>query len=94
MEHTTSTTGGGGTATGASLAESLARAAMEDTTTGAGGAASSGMAQMSDDALTVAQRKLDQEEARAVSDEIVVMNHGRVEQVGTSEALIHHPQIE
>ena len=33
----------------------------------------------------------DQEEARAVSDEIVVMNHGHVEQVGTSEELIHHP---
>jgi len=33
----------------------------------------------------------DQEEARAVSDEIVVMNQGRVEQVGTSEELIHQP---
>ena len=33
----------------------------------------------------------DQEEARAVSDEIVVMNHGRVEQVGTSDELIHQP---
>ena len=33
----------------------------------------------------------DQEEARAVSDEIVVMNHGRVEQVGTPETLIHEP---
>ena len=33
----------------------------------------------------------DQEEARAISDEIVVMNHGIVEQVGTSEELIHHP---
>ncbi|MGP4714255.1 MULTISPECIES: sulfate/molybdate ABC transporter ATP-binding protein [unclassified Psychrobacter] len=30
----------------------------------------------------------DQEEARAVSDEIVVMNQGRVEQVGTPESLI------
>lgn len=36
----------------------------------------------------------DQEEARAVSDEIVVMNHGRIEQVGTTEALIHHPANE
>ncbi len=33
----------------------------------------------------------DQEEARAVSDEIVVMNQGRVEQVGTPEILIHEP---
>ena len=33
----------------------------------------------------------DQEEARAVSDEIVVMNQGRVEQVGTPETLIHEP---
>lgn len=33
----------------------------------------------------------DQEEARAVSDEIVIMNHGHVEQVGTSEELIHSP---
>ncbi|WP_367105855.1 sulfate/molybdate ABC transporter ATP-binding protein [uncultured Psychrobacter sp.] len=33
----------------------------------------------------------DQEEARAVSDEIVVMNHGHVEQVGTPETLIHSP---
>jgi len=33
----------------------------------------------------------DQEEARAISDEIVVMNHGRVEQVGTSEQLINQP---
>ena len=33
----------------------------------------------------------DQEEARAVSDEIVIMNHGRVEQVGTSDELIHKP---
>lgn len=33
----------------------------------------------------------DQEEARAVSDEIVIMNHGHVEQVGSSEELIHNP---
>lgn len=33
----------------------------------------------------------DQEEARAISDEIVVMNHGRVEQVGTSEQLLNQP---
>lgn len=33
----------------------------------------------------------DQEEARAVSDEIVVMNQGRVEQVGTPESLFHNP---
>lgn len=36
----------------------------------------------------------DQEEARAVSDEIVVMNQGRVEQVGTPETLIHEPKSE
>lgn len=34
----------------------------------------------------------DQEEARAISDEIVVMNQGRVEQVGTPETLIHEPK--
>ena len=33
----------------------------------------------------------DQEEAQAVSDEIVVMNRGRVEQVGTPEMLINQP---
>lgn len=33
----------------------------------------------------------DQEEARAISDEIVVMNHGIVEQVGTPEYLFHNP---
>ncbi|WP_025644310.1 MULTISPECIES: sulfate ABC transporter ATP-binding protein [unclassified Psychrobacter] len=33
----------------------------------------------------------DQEEARAISDEIVVMNHGRIEQVGTSEQLLNQP---
>ena len=33
----------------------------------------------------------DQEEARDVSDEIVVMNHGAIEQVGTPADLIAHP---
>lgn len=33
----------------------------------------------------------DQEEARAVSDEIVVMNHGKIEQVGTPDELLAQP---
>ena len=36
----------------------------------------------------------DQEEAMDVSDSIVVMNHGRVEQSGTPEALYDHPASE
>ena len=36
----------------------------------------------------------DQEEARDVSDEIVVMNHGAIEQVGTPETLIANPASE
>ncbi|WP_230661386.1 sulfate/molybdate ABC transporter ATP-binding protein [Psychrobacter sp. I-STPA10] len=36
----------------------------------------------------------DQEEARDVSDEIVVMNHGSIEQVGTPQQLIDHPDSE
>ena len=36
----------------------------------------------------------DQEEARDVSDEIVVMNHGAIEQVGTPADLIAHPASE
>ena len=36
----------------------------------------------------------DQEEARDVSDEIVVMNHGSIEQVGTPQQLIDHPESE
>lgn len=36
----------------------------------------------------------DQEEARDVSDEIVVMNHGSIEQVGTPEMLIADPANE
>lgn len=34
----------------------------------------------------------DQEEAAAISDEIVVMNHGVVEQVGTPSELVRNPQ--
>lgn len=34
----------------------------------------------------------DQEEALEVSDEIVVMNHGRIEQVGDASTLYHAPQ--
>jgi len=33
----------------------------------------------------------DQEEAMEVSDRVVVMNHGRIEQVGTPEEVYHHP---
>ncbi len=33
----------------------------------------------------------DQEEALEVSDRVVVMNHGRIEQVGTPEQVYHHP---
>lgn len=34
----------------------------------------------------------DQEEARAISDGIVVMNQGRIEQIGTAKTLIEHPK--
>jgi ABC-type Fe3+/spermidine/putrescine transport system ATPase subunit len=34
----------------------------------------------------------DQEEALAISDSVVVMNRGRIEQVGTPEAVYGHPQ--
>lgn len=34
----------------------------------------------------------DQEEAAAISDEIVVMNHGVVEQIGTPSELVRNPQ--
>ena len=33
----------------------------------------------------------DQEEALEVADRVVVMNHGRIEQVGTPEEVFHHP---
>jgi len=33
----------------------------------------------------------DQEEALELSDRVVVMNHGRVEQVGTPDEVYHHP---
>ncbi len=34
----------------------------------------------------------DQEEAMTMADQIVVMNHGRIEQAGTSEQLYEHPR--
>lgn len=34
----------------------------------------------------------DQEEALEISDEIVVMNHGHIEQVGNASTLYHYPQ--
>jgi sulfate transport system ATP-binding protein len=36
----------------------------------------------------------DQEEAMEVSDSVVVMNHGRIEQVGTPRELYEHPRNE
>jgi sulfate transport system ATP-binding protein len=36
----------------------------------------------------------DQEEALEVADRVVVMNHGRIEQAGTPEALFHQPASE
>jgi len=43
-------------------------------------------------AITTIYVTHDQEEAMAVSDRIVVMNQGRVVQVGSAEDLYHHPQ--
>ncbi len=34
----------------------------------------------------------DQEEALTMSDRVVVLNHGRIEQAGTPESLYHHPE--
>ena len=36
----------------------------------------------------------DQEEALEVADRVVVMNEGRIEQVGTPEEVFHHPRTE
>lgn len=36
----------------------------------------------------------DQEEALEVADRVVIMNEGRIEQVGTPEAVFHHPRTE
>lgn len=34
----------------------------------------------------------DQEEALFMGDQVAIMNHGRLEQIGTPEELFHHPQ--
>lgn len=36
----------------------------------------------------------DQEEAMEVSDEIIVTNHGRIEQIGSPDAIKHHPETD
>jgi sulfate transport system ATP-binding protein len=36
----------------------------------------------------------DQDEALEVADQIVVMNHGRIEQAGTPDDVFHHPRTE
>ncbi len=36
----------------------------------------------------------DQDEALEVADQIVVMNHGRIEQIGTPDQVFHHPASE
>jgi sulfate transport system ATP-binding protein len=36
----------------------------------------------------------DQDEALEVADRIVVMNEGRIEQIGTPDEVFHHPQTE
>lgn len=36
----------------------------------------------------------DQDEALEVADQIVVMNHGRMEQAGTPDEVFHHPETE
>jgi len=33
----------------------------------------------------------DQVEAMTLADRVVVMNHGRIEQIGTPNELYHHP---
>jgi sulfate transport system ATP-binding protein len=36
----------------------------------------------------------DQDEALEVADYVVIMNHGRIEQMGTPDEVFHHPQTE
>jgi sulfate transport system ATP-binding protein len=36
----------------------------------------------------------DQDEALEVADRVVVMNHGRIEQIGTPDEVFHHPRSE
>ncbi|TVQ51257.1 MAG: TOBE domain-containing protein, partial [Phycisphaerales bacterium] len=36
----------------------------------------------------------DQDEALELSDRVVVMNHGRIEQIGTPDEIFHNPQTE
>ena len=36
----------------------------------------------------------DQDEALEVADHVVIMNHGRIEQMGTPDAVFHQPQTE
>ncbi len=36
----------------------------------------------------------DQEEALEVADHVVVMSHGKIEQIGTPEEVFHHPETE
>ena len=59
---------------------------------GAAGAAGRGCARLHDEIhMTSVFVTHDQEEAFEVADTVVVMNHGRVEQVGTPQEVFEHP---